>query len=311
MSTYGSLVLNDTTYAGDVASTFIRQAIVGSELIAGGHVYVKDGIKKKFTIPRISVDDMVQDYAVKPSSSGLTTIDAVTLEPSMYMIYKEFDPHDFEDHWFAPEMQNMLIGRNLPATAEAAIVSTVLEYHANYFDKALMQGDLTGATPYNKFDGFIKKALNNASVLDVTTTATALTASNIVVELEKAYAKIPKALLYNKDFKFFVSYATSQLYSDYQIAQANKGVDVTNAGVMAYKGKTIVPLAGFPDNTILGAVGTAGLNSNMWVGINSTEDNQVSIGKLQNNSDVWYIKVLFKADTQFGFGAEVVLYKTV
>ena len=40
------LVINDTTYAGEVASQFLVKAITGADTISGGHVYVKDGIKK-------------------------------------------------------------------------------------------------------------------------------------------------------------------------------------------------------------------------------------------------------------------------
>lgn len=309
MSTYAGLTLSDTTYAGEVASSFIRAAIVDAQTINGGHVYVKDGIKKKFTIPRISVADMIQDYSVKPSSSGTTTIDASVLEPSTYQLYCEFDPHDFEDHWYSQEMQKNLVDRNLPSTVEAAIVSAVLEYHADYFDKALWQNALTGSTPYNKFDGFIQKAKADSTVLDVTTTATALTASNIVTELEKTYAKIPAAILYNPNLKIFVSYATAEYYSNYQIAQTNKGVDVSQRGAMTYKGVKIVALANFPDGKMVAAVGSADMKSNLWVGVNSTDDNSVTLGKVQANSEARFIKVLFKADTAFGFGKEVVLYQ--
>jgi len=309
MSTYGSLVLTDTTYSGEAAGPFIRQAVVGAEIVDGGHVYVKDGIYKKYTIPRMSFDDMVQDYAAKPVTSGITTITGAVLEPERYMIYLEFDPQDFKDHWFAPEMQSKLIGRSLPNTVEAGIITSVLEYHQQYLGKAFIMSATGGTAPYNKFGGFLQKALNDATVLDVAgVSATTLTSSNIVTELEKVYAKIPKALLFDPNYKLFVSYATAGLYSDYQIAQTNKGVDVTSFGSMTYKGKKIVPLAFMRNNTIMGAKGTAGLDSNLWIGINSNEDATIQLGKLQANSDLWFVKILYAADTQFGFGSEVVLY---
>lgn len=305
------LTLTDVSYAGEVASTFIRSAIIGAETINGGNVYVKDGIKKKFTIPRLNISDMIQDYAAKPVSSGTCTIDSSVLDPSSWMLYTEFDPHDFEDHWYAPEMQAALVDRNLPITFESAIITAVLEYHADYFDKAIWQNALTGSSPYNKFDGFIQKAKSDSTILDVTTTATALTVANIVTEMEKAYLKIPATIVRNPNMKLFVSYATAELYSNYQIAQTNKGVDVSQRGAMTYKGVKVVPLANFPDNTMIAAIGTADMKSNLWVGINSTTDNTVTMGKLQANSEVRFIKVEFKADTAFGFGKEVVLYQTV
>ena len=39
-----SFVINDTTYAGEVASQFIVKALTGADTINGGHVYAKDGI---------------------------------------------------------------------------------------------------------------------------------------------------------------------------------------------------------------------------------------------------------------------------
>ena len=67
-----SYVINDTTYAGEVASQFIVKSLTGADTIAGGHVYVKDGIKKKFTIPRFdsNYEDLIQDRAATPTSSG-------------------------------------------------------------------------------------------------------------------------------------------------------------------------------------------------------------------------------------------------
>jgi len=80
---------------------------------------------------------------------------------------------------------------------------------------------------------------------------------------------------------------------------------------MTYKGIKVVPLANFPDGKMMIAVGSADMKSNLWVGINSTDDNTVTLGKLQANSELRFLKVIFKADTAFGFGKEVVLYQTV
>jgi len=49
---YDGFVISDTTYAGEAASTFIVKAITSNETVQGGHIYVKDGIKKKFIIQR-------------------------------------------------------------------------------------------------------------------------------------------------------------------------------------------------------------------------------------------------------------------
>ena len=123
------LVINDTTYAGEVASQFLVKAITGADTISGGHVYVKDGIKKKYTIPRwdSNYEDFIQDRQATPISKGSWTVDGKVLDPQDFMIYTEFNPRDFEDHWFAVQLNPKLIDRALPATVESVMVQEAMK----------------------------------------------------------------------------------------------------------------------------------------------------------------------------------------
>jgi hypothetical protein len=56
------------------------------------------------------------------------------------------------------------------------------------------------------------------------------------------------------------------------------------------------------------AKGSAGMDSNLWVGMNSVEDAKLEMNKVQNNSELFYVKMLCKLDVQFGFTQEVVNY---
>lgn len=305
-----SFTISDTTYAGEAASGFIVKAITGADTISGGHVYVKDNIKKKFTIPRYDLTNIIQDRVPTPTtSSGTQTVDAKTLQPEDYMIYFEFNPRDFEDHWEAVRLNPELIDRRLPVTVESVVLQETLKQHVHYFERAIWQGDKTsGTAPYNKFDGLITKMLADSSVIDVASPTT-LSAANIVTELEKAYVLIPNSLLFDPNLKIFMSYASAEFYRKAQQNQTYKGVDITSGGVMRYNGKQVVPLAGFPDDHIVIAKGSASMESNLWVGINSREDEtMIKMDFVQNNSELMFVKVLMKADTNTGWGSEVVLY---
>jgi len=70
-------------------------------------------------------------------------------------------------------------------------------------------------------------------------------------------------------------------------------------------------LAGMPDNTIVVAISKPDIDSNLWLGINSTEDNQLQLMRLQNNSELFFVKGLFKMDTQVGFLDQLVIYTTL
>lgn len=301
--------IQDVSYSGQVASQFIVPAITGADTVQGGHVYVKDGIKKKFTIPRYELGNIIQDRVPTPTSSvGTQTVDGKVLDPQDYMIYFEFNPREFEEHWYSEQLRRELIDRQLPVTVENVVLQETLKVHIQYFDRAIWQSVIGGTAPYNKFDGFIEKAKDDTTVIDVASPTT-LTASNINTEFEKGYALIPNSLKFDPDMKYFVSYKTADLWREFQQNQTNKGVDVTSGGVMQKNGRRVVPIAGMPDNVYFIAKGNATMQSNLWVGINSRSDETtIKMDFVAKNSELMFVKVLMKADTQFGFGKEVVFY---
>ncbi len=302
-------VINDTTYAGEAASQFIVKAITGADTIQGGNVYVKDGIKKKFTIPRwdATYTDFIQDRQATPVSKGSSTIDGQPLLPEDYMIYYEFNPRDFEDHWFATQLDETLIDRALPVSVESVVVQEILKRHAKYFNQMLWTGDMTTTGVFKYFDGFIRKAKLASDTVTVSSPIT-LTNSNIQGEFLRGYNAIIPALRYDPAMKFFCSYATFDLYAQSQINQTYKGIDTTKEGSDQFKGRKVEKIADFPDNTYLIAKGMPTMESNLWVGMNSTDDANLTLQKLQANSELYFVKMLMKADVQIGWNSETVYY---
>ncbi len=303
--------ISDTTYAGEVASQFLIKAITGADTVNGGHVYIKDGIKKKFTIPRIdsNYEDFIQDRAATPvSNAGGFTVDGKVIDPQDFMIYKEFNPRDFEDHWEAVKLSPTLLDRALPATLESVVVQQVMQRYMKWFNKAIWNNDTALTNVYKYWNGFLANAVADADVIDVTSPIT-LTLANIQGELLRGYNAIPEALRYDPNMKIFVSYATYDLYDQSQVNQTYKGVDITQLGKDTFKGKKVVKIADFPNDCFLIAKGMASPESNLWVGMNSIADEGLQLARLQANSEVFFIKMLVKADVQIGWGPEVVLYK--
>ena len=309
--------INDTTYAGESASSFIVKAMTGNETVQGGNVFIKDGIKKKFTIPRFDADyeDFIQDRQAEPQSQGEMFVTGRAIEPADYMIFTKFNPRDYEDHWFATQLNPTLIDRSLPATVESVVSQEVLKRHDRYTNKAFWNSQTSATTTkYKYYNGFIKKAQVETTGTDATNivgSPTTLSASNIQAELAKVYAKIPSALKYDPSFKIFVSYATYDFYMDSQINQTYKGNDVTMNGVGRYKGLEVVKIADFPNDVMFGAKATAGMDSNLWVGLNSTQDASLQIGKFSNYGELYFLKMLMKVDVQIGWCSEVVLYGSI
>lgn len=313
-----ALVITDTTYAGEAASQFIVKAITSNDTIGGGNAYVKDGIKKKFTIPRWDSDyeSLIQDRQATPTSKGTMTVTGQVIDPADYMIYMEFNPRDFEDHWFATQLDPTLIDRSLPYSAESVVVQGVMARHQKYMNKIMWNGNTTLAAPsiYRYFDGWLTKASNSLTTNKVTSPTT-LTAVNIQAELLRGRALLPEALRFDPNMKIYLSYNTYDLYQQSLVDLVYKGPDsstlAANATSTRFWGAEVIRIADFAANTFVYAKGMATTESNLWVGMNSVADEGLVLRQLQANSELWFVKMLMKLDVNFGWDEEIVYYGPV
>jgi hypothetical protein len=347
-----ALNITDTSWSGPAASYMITRAVVAADTIQKGCIYVEDGIRKKKTIPRIEVSNFMQKRAATPVSKGNVDVDGRVLTPADLMLYYEFNPRDYEQHFYAEQLQPKLLGRELPVNAENFMMMQTMKRLNEFFENAIwrsrVQYDPTGdaVTPSSKgeaasgspmydsdglpalfyFDGLIKKALDAASdptnptiVVSSPQTLVAGTAGsgeeNIGAAFLRCLNSVPKALLFKygaAGLKFHVSYGTKLIFEEWLTTTATfKNNNFTEQGQNLYKGYTVAPLAGMPDNTIVVCISKPDVDSNLWLGINSTEDNQLQLQRLQNNSELFFVKGLFKMDTQIGFADQLVVYTTI
>ena len=320
-----ALVINDTTYSGTYASYFWLPATFGMDTVQKGSVYVKDGIKKKHTIDRMDFSTPLQERAATPTSSGSFTIDGRVLTPADIMLYTEFNPRNYEESFVGELQSKTLLAREVPVTVESYMMQIALNRAFEQIEQNIWMGSTTytatigtsGNGQLKFFDGFLKKMVNDSAVLKVASPV-ALTAGNILSKMDALItlaATNKKALLSRPTrfdrLKFFVSVNTEQLYQTASLNLTFKGQAFNSGQALPYKGYQIVTLAGLPDDTILFCEGLADTSSNLYLGMNSTEDNQLQLQRLQNNSELFFLKGLMKYDVQYGFSEEVFLYTTL
>jgi hypothetical protein len=329
-----ALNITDQSYAGEAASYMITRAVVEADTIQKGCIYVEDGIKKKRTIPRVDVTNIMQKRNAIPTSNGNINVDGRALTPQDSMMYLEFNPRDFEQHWYAVQMNPRLMDAEMPPTAEEFVVMQAMKRLNEFFENAIWRsrlaydpdgaavdpttkGGLASDSAYFYWDGLIEKALTDANTIQVSSPValTGGSTGNIVSKFQAAYQLVPPALLFkygSLGLKLFISYADQQKYENFmQTATTFKNQNTTEKGINSYNGYDVVPLAGLPENTFFWGFGQPDFNSNFWMGINSTEDNELMLQKLQANAELWFIKGLFKTDVQIGFTEEIVMYTTM
>ncbi|HLZ86978.1 MAG TPA: hypothetical protein VKQ52_07060 [Puia sp.] len=334
-----ALVINDTSWSGYAASYMLTRPVVSADTIEKGCVMIQDDIRKQWTLPRIEVSNFMQPRAATPVSQGTVTVDSAVLAPKDLMLYYEFDPRDYEAHFYAEQLQPMLINRELPPTAEEFMMLQTMKRLNEFFENAFWRsrimynpaglninptskGAAATDSAYYYFDGFIEKALASGSTIQVPSPVT-LTSSNIVsTGFQPAYLLVPPAQLYKygpKGLKFMISYPDQQNYEFYmQTVTTFKNQDTTQTGINRYNGYDVVPLAGMPASTFFLGIGKPDRDSNLWVGVNSAAEEGwiaadgrkaiLELAHLQPNSELFFVKGLFKVDTQIGFTDQEVVY---
>lgn len=320
-----ALDIQDVSYSGTYASYFWLPATFGMDTVEKGAVYVQDGIKKKHTIDRMDFSQPLQERAATPTSQGTFTIDGRVLEPKDIMLYTEFNPRNYEASFVAEQLSKTLLAREVPVTVESYMMQIALNRAFEQIETCTWIGSTEYTAPIGSegngqlkfFDGFLKKMVNDSDVRQVASPV-ALTNSNILAAMDALIslaAVNKKALLARasrfKRLKFFVSVNTEQLYQAALVNVTFKGQITSSGETQPWKGFQVVVLAGLPDDTILFCEGLADTSSNLYLGMNSMEDNNLQLQRLQNNSELFFLKGLMKYDVQYGFAKEIFLYTTL
>lgn len=324
-----SLVINDTTYAGTFAPYFILPALFDMDTFQKGLLYLKDGIKKQHTIGKLDFSSPLQPRVANPTQSGGDiTVSGNVITPQDVMVYQEFNPRDFESHWVAEDLSPTLLTRQLPPTVESYISMLIVGRAFEQYEI----GTWMGSTNYQNnpavpssdaryqlqfFNGFMQRFVNDAGVVQVGSPV-ALTSSNIGDKLAALYqlvatnnkALIAKATRYQR-MKFIVSINTALIYEEFQVSQPYKNINTTEKGILMYKGYEIVPVAGMPDNTIVFTEAIAATDGNLWMGMNSIQDENFQLARVNTFNELFGFKMLMKMDVQYGFANKVFLYTTL
>ena len=167
----------------------------------------------------------------------------------------------------------------------------------------IWQGDtnLTGGTK-SLFDGYLEQL--DGSAIEIS--ATTLTTSNILTEMNKVYSTLPAGVRKKgKDaLVWFMGYDTAALYEmNLQAQGINTSAD---GGVMKAYNIEIVPVGGLTGNKIV-----LGERANFYIGTDLESDfNELKIIDMRDTTGDDSVRFIMKAklDVAIAYPSEVVLY---
>lgn len=294
-----------SSYAGDALKKYILAALIGGETLSTSGISVETNVKYKRTIKKLAASGVVKAHTCDFSATSGVTITEAKLEPQKIKINESICFDDIYELW---DSADMAAGNNeqLPQSLVDGLVEAYLGQASKEVEEAIWQGNATGSTGGIKdlFDGYEKMLTAGA----VKVTGTTLTVSNIVTEMNKAYAAVPAGVLKKSkaDLVMFMSHKAAALYEMNLSSQGiNTSVDGGNPRIY---GIEIVPVGGLSSDNYM----ALGARDNFYVGTDLTADfNEIKLLDQRENDGSDKVNFVLKAkiDVAIAYPAEVVWYK--
>lgn len=324
-----------SNYTGEVLADLLTYTAQENETYKEGLIHIKSGIQKKYALPSVQLGNIIQDHVATPDSSksvGQYTFAERYLEPNDFMVYMEFNPRDFEQYYKPFQPNGNLVFRELDPKVQATMIRLLLERKIEYINHAIWcaatsterakiassDGTVVAGTteigsddaagPMKYFNGAIARMLMNAAAkpetedakcgkVKVAGTGTFADGEAVEQELFAMWTATEPKIRKKSGLVILMDYKSWDAYNKYLSSKEDKYFDNRMENQRMFQGKRIIPMVALPDDTILIGCFTTGVDSNLWMGVDYANDEDVlQVEKLQANSELYFFKMLIKMD---------------
>lgn len=298
-------LVDNTTFYGKDAEGFFKKVLTTG--VAKSELTLIPNVKSKIKLAFSDLGNVLQSDDCSFSATGEGTLNQKTLEVCDLKVNLEYCATTFEANYLSLQLR---AGSNsdevMPNSYAEFVVDYVAEKVASDLEITMFKGDTgTSSYPLNLCDGLVKKLLADSDVIDVSATASTITSSNVVGELNRLLEAVPAQVRNQPNFKIFVSQAIAFSYKQAQAATTG-GLFLVGDKELNYLGYRLIP--------------TSGLNAKQMIAFNSdkvffltdlTSDwDEVLLIPQRNISGARTER--FVTSLKFGvdylYGAEIVLY---
>lgn len=330
-----SFISVDGSWSGDYAQYIIMKALYAMDTLEKGVVAVDTGIKKIFTIDRIDLQNPLSPSQAVPTNqpgSGWT-IDSRTMTPQNFQTFQVANPRDLETTVWSKYLADPILEEIIPTggpNINGKMIQILLGRSGESIETMFWQGSTAyqghcvfGDAEYQiqYFNGFLQRMVNDPLVVRSTLSQVAITNTAVFAILDNLIQLAGtnyKALISDKfshrDMKFLCSVTTWILYKEQLANTAFKGGPLDEMGTYTWKGWSVVPLAGMPDDTIVFTRASIDPNiGNFHVAMNSEKDWNLRIGPVDGNvfAESWAMLAKWKFDVNYGWSDQIFLYTTL
>jgi len=292
----------NSTYAGELALPYIHAALLSGDTLAKGYVTLKEGVKYKAVLKKLSSANLVQDFTCDFSDPTELTLNEAILEVTDLKVNLEVCKTEFAKDWEAMATGRGFINDVVPANFSDFLIGYAAANVAQNIEFTIWQGN-TASGSYQAFDGLEKK-IKAASTLE--TDWATMDATTVIDNIQAVLALMPAALVGDPMVKVYMNRATAQLYRQ-AIAAAGYAFEYNafKEFNMQVDGYDIYVCPGISNGTVI-----VSRPDNLFVGVDANSDFaevKVVDMSLTDASDLVRMAMRFRVGTQVGFGSDVAI----
>ncbi|MDE7349655.1 MAG: hypothetical protein K2N25_01200 [Muribaculaceae bacterium] len=300
--------VDNTNYNGEVLERILTVATTSNELVEKGLIHVIPGVEKKISIPRLKTGKMLQKRKEDPQvkdSKGEFAYSEQTLEPHDFMAFTVFNPRAFEQIWRKWQPKGNLVFAELPPEAQNALLDSLSKQVQFELGDHYVNGEYVDDDDDTKLmNGILTQAAKAADYVLVDVSK----ADTMLKRLKLIRTSIPKTMRPNPDLRIIMSVEDFDKYDDELTERESKNASETEVNRKRYKGITIETVASWPEGVIVATICSPDPDGNFFAAVNLQNDESViQIDKVSNASELYFFKLLMKADTNIAFGEEFIV----
>lgn len=304
-----AIIIKNTNYNGEVLEKILTLAATGNELVDRGLIHVIPRVSKKISIPRLKTGKTLQKHKAMPKESdskGDFNYSEKTLEPVDFMAFTVFNPRSLEAIWRPYQPKGNLVFAELPMAVQNLFLEELIKQVKFELGWHYING-VEGTTDDELFNGIIFRMEDDSDIVKAGSSS-----STMIGQLSTLRANIPVTMRSNPRLRILMSINDFDRYDAELTEKIAKGVDWTELSKTRFKGITIEALANWPDGKPVATIASAGTDSNLFAAVNLQDDEDVvKIGLLENAGELYFFKLLMKADTNIAFGEECIMLERV
>jgi len=302
-----------TTYAGEFAGKYIAAALLSARTLDNKYITIMPNVKFKSVIQRIAVDSIVNDASCDFTTSGTVALTERILEPKELQVNLQLCKQEFVDSWEALQLGYSAFD-TIPASFTDFLISYVGGKVAEATEISIWRGN---SATNGEFQGLYNALSSSVVAGGVNAPVTAsvsgsITSANVLTALDSLYNAIPQTVYGKEDLTIYIPTNVAKAYQQALsggTAGANGYNNQMNVGEkpLNFQGVELALCPGLASSAMVAAQ-----KSNLFFGTGLMSDyNQVKVLDMEDldGSQNFRIIMRYTADTEFGIGNDIAIYK--